>query len=215
MATARTKAAKLKAKRGRPKLPAADRQPNGQPSRRKASIQKRNEEYSMDAMAPAINRRVREHRLVDKKRDGKLVTAAKQATDPMRGYSLGILFLDHRITERQHAAGQKFAEAMAKYYGLTGVPFPSPRAQNLFAIRSDGDDPQSRIEAAKAAKIKMAALRDALLKTGDIDTGRRVLSAVTAVAVEDIIECRTWPEHMMLYLRKGLNKIGDHYQLPG
>lgn len=212
---ARTKAAKLKAKRGRPQLPAADRQPNGQPSRRKASITKRNEEYSMDAMAPAINRRVREYRLVDKKRDGKLETAEKQATDPMRGYSLGLLFLDGRITKRQHDAGIKFSEAMARYYGLTGVPFPSARAQNLFSIRSDGDDPQSRIDAAKAAKLKMAALRDTLLKTGDIDTGRRVLSAVMSAAVEDITECRTWPEHMMLFLRKGLNRVGDSYGLPG
>lgn len=215
MATPRSKAAKLKAKRGRPKLPATDRQPNGQPSRRKASIQKRNEEYSMDAMATAINRRVREYNLVDRKQEGKLVTAAKQATDPMRGYSLGLLFLDGRITKRQHDAGLKYSEDMARYYGLTGVPFPSPRAQNLFAIRSDGDDPQSRIEAAKSAKAKMGILRKLLLDTGDIDTGRRINSAVTAVAVEDIAESRTWPEHMMLYLRKGLNRLGDHFQLPG
>lgn len=215
MATARTKAAKLKAKRGRPKLPATDRQPNGQPSRRQASIQKRNEDYSMDAMAPAINRRVRQYGLVDKRRDGKMETASKQAADPMRGYALGLLFLDGKLTKRQHDAGVKFSDDMARYYGLTGVPFPSPRAQNLFAIRSDGDDPQSRIDAAKTAKAKMATLRTVLLSAGDIDTGRRVYSATTAVAVEDITEARTWPEHMLLYLRKGLNRVGDHYQLPG
>jgi hypothetical protein len=178
--------------------------PNGKASRRLSSIQHRDQESNMNV---AIARRIRDHKLVDVKRAGKIVTAVQQALDPRCGYALGILLLSHKITEQQHSAGVKFSEDMARYYGLTGVPFPSPRAQDLFAIRSDGDEPAGKGEAAKAARGKMAKLREALLAVGDIDTGRRVYMAVTSTAVED----KAPPESGMVYLRKGLNRLVDHY----
>jgi hypothetical protein len=155
-------------------------------------------------MNVAIARRIREHAI---EHPGKILTM-HQALDPKRGYALGLLNLDGKITAQQHDIGLKVAGDMARYYGLTGVPFPSARAQNLFAIRSDGEDSESRGEAARKASAKMASIRATLLAVGDIDTGRRVYRAVMSVVVEDIQECRGWPEHMLLYLRKGLNKAG-------
>lgn len=159
-------------------------------------------------MNVAIARRIREYQLTDIKKNGKVITAAQQALDPKRGYAIGLLHLDGRITEAQHDIGVKVAEDLARYYGLTGVPFPSARAQNLFAVKGEGEDSESRVEAARRAKAKAARIRDALLATGDIDTGRRVYRAVMSATIEDIQECRGWPEHMLNYLRMGLNKVG-------
>jgi hypothetical protein len=60
-----------------------------------------------------------------------------------------------------------------------------------------------------AARAKVARLREILLSTGDIDTGRRVWHAVMEVAVMDNQACRTWPDHMIGYLRRGLNRLAD------
>lgn len=208
---AKTKGEKIKAKRGRPRLPATDRQPNGQPSRRKASIAQRQQDQIMNV---AISRRIRDYGLTDIKIDGKLVTAEKQAIDPKRGYVLGLLYLDGRITEDQHEAGLRYAQDIARYHGLTGVPFPSPRAQNLFAVHGDdGEVSETRAERAAKARKRMQRLRDALLAVGNIDTGRRVIHAVNEVVLLDNVASRTWPDHMLTYLRRGLNKLMIEYSL--
>src|SRR5690349_23602138 len=135
----RTKAAKLKAKRGRPRLPTTEREPNGRKSRRMDAVTMR-EETAISEM-PAVQRRIRQDNILPfKDKSGKLHTAEMQAMDPRRGYVLGLLFLDGTITEAQHEAGIRYAEDMARYYGLTGVPFPSPRAQNLFAVRGEASE---------------------------------------------------------------------------
>ena len=210
---AKTASQKRKAKRGRPKLPATDREKSGRPSRREASKTQRNEMSQAAIMAPAIERRIRQDNIVPfKEKGGKLVTAEEQAKDPRRGYALGLMLLDHSITQRQHDAGVKYAEAMARYYGLTGTPFPSARAQNLFAIRgNEGDEDENKSEAAKKARSKANALRDVLLGVGNIDEGRRVVHSVNELVVLDNVQARRWPDHMLHFIRKGLNRLADHF----
>lgn len=139
-------------------------------------------------------------------------TPEEQAIDPRRGYTLGLMWLDGTIQEHQHEAGIRYANDMARYLGLKGIPFPSPRAQNLFAVRGhDGEESEIRVEAAQKAQVRFNALQKALQAVGDIDTGRRVERKVAEVCVQDIIEARKWPEPTMLLLRKGLNALSYFY----
>ena len=164
-------------------------------------------------MSVATERRIRRDNIVPiKEKGGKLVTAEEQARDPRRGYTLGLMLIDHTINQRQHDAGVKFAEAMARFHGLTGVPLPNPRAQNLFAVRgNEGDESESKVDAAKNARRRYNEARDVLLSVGHIDEGRHVIHAVTEVAYLENMHARRWPEHMLWYIRRGLNRLADHY----
>lgn len=211
----RTKAQKLRSKRarGRPRLPASDRQPNGQPSRRIASVEKFQQTSEADTMDVAVNRRIRQLGLQDyRDKGGRVVTAEEQAKDPRHGYVLGRMLLDHAITKDQHDTGIRLAEDFSRFYGLTGVPFPSSRAQDLFAVRSSGgEDSDGRANAARKARERAMALQGALLAVQDINTGRRVLHTVMQVCVLDVAESRGWPPHMTGWLRLGLNSVGKFY----
>lgn len=206
--TAYSKAAKRAQKRGRPILPAelSTREPNGRPSRRKA----RASELEQQIKHVAVSRRIRQFGLVD----NKVETAEKQAEDPRHGYLLGRMFMDGTINAGQHEAGMKYAEDMARYFGLTGVAFPSARAQDLFAVRSTGgEDSQSKADAARTARDKMVKLRSVLLGTGDIDTGRRIDHTVRMVCVEDIDHLRTLNAPMRAWLVRGLNALAKFYEV--
>nr|WMC99326.1 hypothetical protein RAR13_11775 [Aminobacter aminovorans] len=206
--TAYSKAAKRAQKRGRPILPAelSTREPNGRPSRRKA----RASELEQQIKHVAVSRRIRQFGLVD----NKVETAEKQAEDPRHGYLLGRMFMDGTINAGQHEAGMKYAEDMARYFGLTGVAFPSARAQDLFAVRSTGgEDSQSKADAARTARDKMVKLRSVLLGTGDIDTGRRIDHTVRMVCVEDIDHLRTLNAPMKAWLVRGLNALAKFYEV--
>lgn len=197
--TARTKAQKREAKRGRPRLPANSntREPNGQPSRRKERVELL--EHEMIAGVGAT--RMRHFNIAN----------IEQAINPRYGYLLGRMRMDGNISEEQHDAGQRYSEDMARYYGLTGVPFPSAKAQNLFAIHSEGEEPAGKGEAAKKARSQMTALRDTLMACGDINTGRRVLHTVNAVCVEDIDHLRNLNPPMLRWLKQGLNALSKFY----
>lgn len=166
-----------------------------------------------EARSVVIDRRIREGQIVPfKAKDGRRVTAEEQAADPRRGYTLGLMAIDLTITARQHDAGVRFAEDMARYYGLCSVPFPSARAQNLFAVRgSEGEESSDKALSAQAARSRANKLRGTLLGTGNIDEGRRVIHSVTEVAVLDNPQARKWPDHMLMFIRKGLNRLADHY----
>jgi hypothetical protein len=160
-------------------------------------------------MDVAVNTRIRHLHLVDTKTE----TAQVQALDPRRGYVLGLLLLDGKISKVQHDAGVRYAQDLARYHGLTGVPFPSPRAQNLFAVRGEDGESEARISAATTARATFRRLQSLLMACGDIDTGRRVEHTVKSVCFLDIPESRGWPEHMASWLVRGLNSLVKHYQL--
>lgn len=200
MSKAATRGEKLRRRRGRPLLPANDREPNGKPSRRTASIEEREHAVQMQNMSVVADRRIRHLGIV-----------SEVSRDPRWGYLLGRMFMDGNVTESQHEAGVRYAQDMARYYGLTGVPFPSARAQDLFAIKSAGDEPEGKGKAALAARNRMVELRNLLLSSGDINTGRRVLHTVNVVCVEDIDELRTLNEAMKAWLKRGLNALAKFY----
>lgn len=201
---ARTKAQKRRQKRGRPRLPAAERELNGGKSRRIASQQARDAENAKEARETVLQTRQRHAALLD----GELITTT-EAENPMRAYVLGQLHLDGVITRRQHDAGIRFAEVRARYFGMCGVPFPSARAQNMFAVHGYSGEPnQSFIEASRAASDADMKLRQLLMSMRD---GRSVWSTVNSICVEDIKEARTWPAHHMGWLKRGLNALCEHY----
>lgn len=207
MGKARTRAAKRKSRQGRPKLPAQPREQNGRLSRRIESRRERDMEQL--AENPNIVRRIREARILPyRNRDGRMVSPIEQAQNPLRGYTLGLLLLDRRITQEQHDAGENYARLAAAYYGLTGIPFPSARAQNLFAVRGgEGEEREDRVKATVAVRARAKHAVGVLLAVGDINTGRKVAHAVNEVCVLDNIAARTWPEPMLNLLRRGLNAL--------
>jgi hypothetical protein len=201
MTKARTAAQKLRSRRGRPRLD-APRTPSGQISRSK-------EAYIEMNMQPAIDRRIRHYGI----RSTKDTPAQILAGDPAWGYLLGRLLKDGAINKAQHDAGNRYAEDMASYFGLTGVPFPSAKAQNMFAVRGGtGDDNEDRGKMASKARAKMVKLREMLLACGDINTGRKVLHTVNAVCVEDMDHLRTLNSPMRAWLVSGLNSLSRFYE---
>lgn len=210
---ASTKAEKLRRKRGRPILPEQSRENSGRPSRRKASMDMRQAMTEQEARSVAVDRRIRQDNILPFcERGGKVVSAEEQAIDPRRGYVLGLMYLDHTITARQHEAGLRFAEDFSRYLGLCNIGFPSARAQNLFAVRGhDGEETEALAEQTRNAQHKAKLLRDAILATGPITEGRHILNAVKEVALLDNAQARRWPDHMLLLVRRGLNKLADHY----
>jgi hypothetical protein len=217
MAKAATRAAKLRQKRGRKAMPATEttREPNGRKSRRKVAHKARTDLLEHQVMEVATARRIRHYDIADRRgRDGNVLTAEQQAKDTRHGYLLGRMLLDGTISKQQHDAGLRYAEDISRYHGLTGVPFPSARAQDLFAIKgSDGDESESKADRARAARDKMQKLRAVLLSAGDINTGRRVQHTVNVVCVEDIDELRTLNGLMAEWLRRGLNKLAALYEI--
>ncbi len=211
---ARTRSAKLAAKRGRPKLPANTntREPNGRLSRRN----ERTELLEHEMISTVAATRVRHLHLVGP-------DAMAKAADERYGYLLGRIRMDGKITDEQHAAGRRYAEDMARYYGLTGVPFPSAKSSYLFSVKP-WEDPvdahsrrtvaqtsEERTDAARKAVVRRDKLRDILLATGDINTGRRVIHTVNAVCVEDLDHLRDLNPPMLAWLKAGLNTLVKFY----
>jgi len=97
------------------------------------------------------------------------------------------------------------------YDGSTLIPDEPDADAGAIADGDDGEVSEGRATAAAAARSKMTKLRATLLDVGDIDTGRRVWHAAMEVAVMDNQACRTWPDHMIDYLRRGLNRLSDFY----
>jgi len=191
---ARTRAAKRELKRGRPRLPPAIREPNGRPSRRRESVEG-------DIKSVVVTYRKRQALA-----DGELLTA-KQAEDPMRGSVLGLICLDGAISKEEYEAGRDYAECKWRYYRLTGIPFPTAQAQNLFAIRGfDGEITPERARRAREAANAYMRCEHVL---GSIPgfPPHAIRRAVDAVCFLDQETARLWPEHMLKMLQRGLREL--------
>lgn len=196
----KTRAAKLKSKRasraGRPRKENVERFPSGK-------IKPSETEKETQSVVVAARKRMNQW-------EGK--TADAKAKDPRAGYTLGVLFLDGKITEDQLAAGDEYALAIARYHRLTGVAFPSARAQSLFSIKGhDGEVTESMAARARESTNKMMSLQGVLLRCVD---GPQVRSTVHSVAVMDLEHLRDMPPQQMLWLRRGLNALRDSGILP-
>lgn len=191
---AMSKAAKLKVKRtGRPRKANADRYPCGKIKREWSNDNQEREkqETEKEAVSVVMEARKRIHGIED--------------NTHLAGYVLGRIFLDKRITEEQRKAGDEFAEVMCRYYRLTGVSFPSARAQSIGGVRgSDGEVSESLAAAARRARNTMEHMIGVLSKCRD---GMQVKTTVFNTCVMDYDILRTMPEEQMDWLRRGLNAL--------
>ncbi|PST21999.1 hypothetical protein C7U60_12130 [Mesorhizobium plurifarium] len=185
-----TKAQKLRAKRkaqlGRPRKANAERFACG-----KIKPEWSKQESEKDAMAVALAARKRMHGL--------------ETRGALAGYTLGRLFLDGRITEQQREAGDDYAAAMVRYYHLTGIPFPSVRAQQIDHVRGQAAEPsEARALKARNAAERMMRLEGLLL---GCEEGRQVKTTVFNVCVMDYEGLRMMPEAQLDWLKRGLNVL--------
>lgn len=161
-------------------------------------VQKGEQETEREAKAVVLDMRSRIHGLT-----------GKDAESSLAGSTLGRIRLDKAINEAQFKAGEWYAEDMARYYALVGIPHPSPAAQNMFAIRGhEGETSEERATAARKATNKMMALETVLLS---VPNGPRVKSTVFSVCVMDYENLRAMPDTQMQWLREGLNALVWHY----
>lgn len=189
---AAAKAARLRIKRamrtaGRPRKENVERFPGGKI---------KPFETEKENMSVAIEARKRMH------------GANMNVESPLAGYTLGRIFLDGKITEEQRQAGDEYAEQIARYHRLVGIPFPSARAQSLFSIKGhDGDVTQSMVDRARAATNKMMELQRVLLSCID---GPQVKTTIHNCVVMDYDHLRLMPDQQMLWLRRGLSALVKH-----
>ena len=109
---------------------------------------------------------------------------------PFAGYTLGRMFLDGKLTAHEREAGDEYARQMARYYSLTGIPFPSVRARQ--------------------AANRMMELEGVLLKLKD---GPQVKTTVFNVCIMDYEMLRTMPEPQLAWLKRGLTELHWHLGL--
>lgn len=193
------KAQKLRAKRaargaGRPRKENVERFPSGKI---------KPFETEKENMSVAIDARRRIHGM----------TAANDDTVKERyaGYTVGRIYLDGNITKEQLEAADEYAEVMARYHRLVGIPFPSARAQSLFSIKGhDGEVTEDQASRARRATNKMMELQGVLL--GCVD-GPQVKATIHNAVVLDLDHLRGMPPQQMLWLRRGLSALRKHKEL--
>lgn len=196
-------------RRGRPHLDEAVREPSGRVSRRVVSRIARSEETERAALATAVETRIRR----EAEQTGEVLDF-KAARDPRRGTVLGLLLLDGEINQSQYEAGTRYAETKWAYHALTGVPFPTAKAQDLFRSRGGVEALTDRaIANARGAANAYLICKGWMLSIGCVPM-RGALSAVNAVCCEDEETARFWPAtapHMVRLLRRGLHALATGY----
>ncbi len=129
---------------------------------------------------------------------------------PEAGSVLGRLYLDARnkLTKAQYEAGVRMGEDFARYYALTGIPFPAASAIDLTRVHGIGRDPNPA--AVRAASNAVMAI-EATLGMAD-ESGRPVTSVCKAVCIRDEPICHG---HMIEFLKRGLHALVEHYGVQG
>lgn len=128
-----------------------------------------------------------------------------KAKDEKAGYVLGVLFLDGKITQEQLDVGNEYALAISRYHSLTGIAFPSARAQSLFSIKGhDGEVSAERAERARNASNLMMRLTGVLQQCTDGPQVRQTVHNVTVMNHENL---RSMPILQMSWLRRGLEAL--------
>lgn len=181
---------------GRPRKQGVERYPSGDVKRG---------ETQREVMSVAIEARRRIDGWGDKVTDN---TVKSQ----FAGYTLGRIFLDGRITEEQRKAGDEYAEIISRYHRLTGIPFPSARAQSLFSVKGhDGEQSESVTTRARNATNAMMEAIGILLRCED---GPQVKQLVFNLVVMDYEHLRGMGDQQLLWLKRGLNALAARRQLP-
>ena len=190
------KGPKRKRRGGRKRIEGLTRTPSGRISEAQAVKDKRDDETQRQIMETAVQARMRHTGLSE-----------ELARKDFAGSVLGLLHFDRRISDWEYEVGKRYASAMAAYYALTGISFPSPRAQDIFRVWGyDGDESQSRSERARAATNRMMMMEGALLSCTQ---GRLVKTKTFEVCVLDIPEARDWTIHTLSFLHRGLDALRE------
>lgn len=194
-----SKAEKLRRKRGRPRMQDVEREPNGRRSRRKLATQSRIEKHGQDMQSVVLEARIRHG------------VPRDLAHLPQAGTALGriTLMFPGRLGTAHIEAGERMGLDYARYYALSGIPFPSVRAANLFRVHGTTthyDDP-ARVQ--KAVKRVMDI--EKVLGLNDI-AGRPITRLTKQVCIMDD-DSQMRFEHMVKFLRRGLEALAAFYGL--
>lgn len=193
-----SKAQKLRAKRGRPMLPTVAREASGRKSRRKSAVSLRLVETEKEVKSVSVANRVKQGVPED-------IADTQEA-----GSVLGRLHLlnPDAITKLQYEAGMLMAQDFARYYALTGIPFPTIKAHDMLSPR--GQSSADRPDCARTAANRIMKIEQAL---GEVDlSGRPITSVTKKVCIRDEDEGMHLP-HMVEYLKRGLTALVKHYGL--
>ncbi|CAN7495807.1 hypothetical protein LJR231_003478 [Phyllobacterium sp. LjRoot231] len=176
---------KRKNKGGRPRLENVEREPNGRPLR-----SQRKTETEAETRKVAVQARAR-------------IYGAPEAecVRPEYGSVLGRLYMTGHINKLQLEAGNRTAEDFGRYYGLTGIPHPSAKAQDITRVKGMGGEVS--YEAARKATNRVMAIEQALGEV--VVQSRSVTSVVKRVCVMD--EDLGISETMRAQLVAGLNRL--------
>ena len=133
---------------------------------------------------------------------------ARTPREAKLGYPLGRLCLAGYITEKQHDAGQRWADIVRRYAVLVGLPRENPDSPNVqpmsagLSCIAEPDD-----------KVILALRRDyndcyaALEQAGrEAKAGRGPLKTCRQICVQEMSESILWP-HRIGDLRIGLNAL--------
>jgi len=130
------------------------------------------------------------------------------------GYALGRLYLSGKLDKNADRAalmleaGNRMGLDYERYYRLTGIPSPNPRAMDMTRVRGIGGD--TAATDAKAAANRMMAVEQAL---GCVDTqGRPVMGLTKRLIIKDE-DAANWTPSMVGHLRKGLLALVEMYGL--
>ncbi len=175
---------------GRPRLD-VEREPNGRPVRsiRKAETEAETRKVAMEARMRVYG------------------APEAECQRPEYGSALGRLYLIGHINKLHKEAGDRVAEDFAKYYGLTGIPHPSAKAQDISRVRGLGGEVS--YEAARAASNRVMLIEQLL---GEVDVqGRPVTSVVKRVCILD--DESYMSEVMLKHLVTGLARMVQYYSI--
>lgn len=142
------------------------------------------------------------------------LTKPQDAQSPFYGYALGRLHLKgllHPVegeSARLVQAGDTMGEEYDRWYRLTGIPSPNPKAMDMRRVRGIGGDPS--VDDAKKAANRMMAIEQVL---GSVDRdGRPVMSLCKRIILRDE-DASQWTPSMIGFLKRGLRALADHYGL--
>lgn len=191
--TTPSKRRRIKLKKGGRPRKDGKRTKSGRLSRSKEAIDFISAKVAAENRSVALEARARHNGIV---KEGKVIPLdLEEANNPLLESEVGRLYFRFKkarrnkkkdwrsLSEKEYDAAQRFQEDIAKYHGLSGVPFPNARSANLFGVRGfDGEESQSRQEATKRATNRFMALQGILLSNTQ---GRRIMEAVYNVCVLD------------------------------
>lgn len=148
-----------------------------------------------------------------------LGVSERQAKDERLGTSLGRLAFWGKISGVQLAAGELYAELLARHRAVIGLPMSHPRSVTALLVNegifggqgaSHDDDLVSKVKRQAAAAL--LALRGADM---DAVRGGRLPSALVHAVISDDMDASNWTEAELARLRLGLDALIQLFRVRG